>query len=331
MGTATHSIKVNAPLSAVYNQWTQFEEFPRFMEGVEEVRQEGEKRLFWRATIGGKTKEWEAEITEQIPDKSIAWQSVDGSPNAGTIIFEELDPELTRVTATVEYEPEGFIEKAGDALGIPSGRIDGDLARFRDFIEQRGRETGGWRGQIEEEEHLHATSSAEATELATSSGIPAHAERQIAEEPAGIEARESKGRGEIAAEIPLSEERVKVGKKTVGAGEVKVRKKVNTERVNVPVELKREEAVIERVPGEQIEQTGKESFQEQQVEVPLSREEPVVEKETHVTGGVRVRKTEDIDQETIQESVRREDVDIDESGSTSRRKRGESPSGEEKF
>ena len=100
MGSTTHSIEVDAPVRAVYNQWTQFEEFPRFMEGVEEVRQEGEKRLFWRAKIGGKVKEWEAEITEQVPDKKIAWQSVDGGPNSGTIIFEELDSDRTRVTAT---------------------------------------------------------------------------------------------------------------------------------------------------------------------------------------------------------------------------------------
>jgi uncharacterized membrane protein len=107
MGSTTHSIEVDAPVRAVYNQWTQFEEFPRFMEGVEEVRQEGEKRLFWRAKIGGKVKEWEAEITEQVPDKKIAWQSVDGSPNSGTIIFEELDSDRTRVTATIDTNLKG--------------------------------------------------------------------------------------------------------------------------------------------------------------------------------------------------------------------------------
>ncbi|MBV8227061.1 MAG: DUF2382 domain-containing protein [Verrucomicrobia bacterium] len=322
MGTATHSIEVHAPLRAVYNQWTQFEEFPQFMEGVEEVRQEGNKRLFWRATIGGKTKEWEAEITEQIPDERIAWQSVDGTPNAGTITFEKLDSEHTRVTAAVEYEPEGFIEKAGDALGIPSGRIEGDLTRFREFIEQRGYETGGWRGQIGEEEGLPATSSAQTNEPAFSR-MPSP-EKQIAEEPIEPGAQVSKGDGQIAAEIPLSEERVKVGKKTVGAGEVRLRKNVSTEQVNVPVELKREDVVIEKISGQDIEQTGKEPFQEEKVEVPLSREEPVVEKEIHVTGGVRVRKTDELDQETIQESVRREDVDVDERGKTSRRKQSES-------
>ena len=100
MGVSTHSIEVNAPRRAVYNQWTQFEEFPRFMEGVEEVRQEDRKRLFWRAKIGGKVKEWEAEITEQVPDQRIAWESVDGSSNSGTISFEKIDADRTRINAT---------------------------------------------------------------------------------------------------------------------------------------------------------------------------------------------------------------------------------------
>ena len=150
MGATTHSIEVNAPLRAVYNQWAQFKEFPRFMEGVDEVRQEGPKSLFWEAKIGGKDKQWEAEITEQVPEKRIVWESVDGTPNRGEVTFESLDFERTRITLTMEYEPEGFLEKAGDAFGIPSGQVEEDLKRFRDFIEQTGKETGGWRGRIRE-------------------------------------------------------------------------------------------------------------------------------------------------------------------------------------
>ena len=157
MAPATHSIEVNAPLRAVYNQWTQFEEFPLFMEGVAEVRQEGEKRLFWRANIGGKVKEWEAEITNQVPDERVAWQTVDGSPNSGTVIFQAINPDRTKVTATIEYEPEGLLEKTGDALGIPSGRVQADLERFRTFMEDRGRETGGWRGAIGNDETAYST------------------------------------------------------------------------------------------------------------------------------------------------------------------------------
>jgi uncharacterized protein YndB with AHSA1/START domain len=151
MGATTHSIEVNAPLQAVYNQWTQFEEFPNFMEGVDEVRQEGPKNLLWKVNIGGKEKQWEAEITEQVPDQKIAWSSIDGTPNAGEVNFDSVDGERTRITLTMEYEPEGFLEKAGEVLGIPSGRVEGDLKRFRDFIEKRGSESGGWRGTIGEE------------------------------------------------------------------------------------------------------------------------------------------------------------------------------------
>jgi uncharacterized protein (TIGR02271 family) len=328
MGSTTHSIDVNAPLRAVYNQWTQFEEFPRFMEGVEEVRQEGEKRLFWRAKIGGKVKEWEAEIINQVPDEGIAWQSVDGSPNSGTIIFEELDS-----------EPEGLLEKTGDVLGIPSGRVEGDLERFREFIEERGRESGGWRGEIREGETPYPSVAPTGTEkgsLSRTAEQPYQPERELSEireRTSGTRAGESGG--EIVAEVPLSQEEVKVGKRTVAAGEVRVRKTVSTEQVNVPVELKREDAVIERIPAHEVGQTGKEAFQEERIEVPLSREEPVVEKETRVTGGVRVRKTEDVKRETIQESVRREDVDIDESGKASGSRKGrpgiDPETGEEKL
>jgi uncharacterized protein (TIGR02271 family) len=318
MAATTHSIEVNAPLRIVYNQWTQFEDFPRFMEGVEQIRQEGDKRLFWRAKIGGTVKEWEAEITHQVPDERIAWQSVDGSPNSGTVMFEPLSADWTRVTAAFEYEPEGFLEKAGDALGIPAGRVQGDLERFRGFIEERGRETGSWRGEIEGAEPAHPSSS--------SAGQPREGFREEVEgQPyrTGVENSRETDRteerpGEVAAEVPLSEEKVNVGKTTVGAGKVNVHKTVKTEQVNVPVELKREDVVIERLGADEAK-PGEQAFREEHVEVPLSQEEPVVEKKTHVTGGVRVRKTEGTEQETINESVRRENVEIDESGRTSRK------------
>ena len=320
MGVSTHSIEVNAPLRAVYNQWTQFEEFPHFMEGVQEVRQEGKKRLFWKAKIAGRVKEWEAEITNQVPDQRIAWESIDGSPNSGTITFDELGDDLTRVNATIVYEPEGLLEKTGDALGFPSARIEGDLKRFRDFIEERGRETGRWRGQVGEGKStdlnvLPTTGS----RLEGEADRSYDAEHEVSETKAGSQSREATRESTI--EVPLSKEEVKVGKRTVGAGEVKLHKTVTTEQVNVPVELKREDIVVERVPAQEIG-TGKEAFQEEVIKVPLSREEPVVEKEVHITGGVRVRKTEGVDKETIQESVRREDLYVDESGKTTRLESG---------
>jgi len=148
METIEKSIEVNAPLSAVYNQWTQFEEFPRFMEGVEEVKQLGEKRLHWRVEIGGKTVEWDAEIFEQIPDQRIAWRSVSGAMNSGAVRFNQIDLNNTHVTLTLHYKPETATEKIGDALGVVSRRVEGDLKRFKEFIESHGSETGGWRGQI---------------------------------------------------------------------------------------------------------------------------------------------------------------------------------------
>ena len=151
MATVEKSIEVNVPLSTAYNQWTQFEEFPRFMEGVLEVRQLDDKRLHWKAEIAGKEKEWDAEITEQIPDERIAWRSRDGAWNAGVVTFHRLGDSRTRIMLQLEYAPEGVIEKAADAIGVVSHRVEGDLLRFKEFIEQRGRETGGWRGEIPQE------------------------------------------------------------------------------------------------------------------------------------------------------------------------------------
>jgi uncharacterized membrane protein len=142
------SIEVETPVRVAYDQWTQFEEFPKFMEGIEEVRQLDDKRLFWRAAIWGQTPEWEAEILEQIPDKRIAWRSLSGHPNAGAVSFHAVNPNRTRVTLALEYEPLGALEKLGDMLGIVSARVEGDLERFRSFIEDRGAPTGGWRGEI---------------------------------------------------------------------------------------------------------------------------------------------------------------------------------------
>src|SRR5688572_5942387 len=148
MQTVEKSVEVAVPVSRVYNQWTQFEEFPKFMEGVEQVQQLDDKRLHWVAEIGGKRKEWDAEIYEQIPENRIAWRSTSGAPNAGTVVFQPLDANRTRVSLRLAYEPETFGEKVGDALGFVTRRIEGDLERFKEFIQQRGMETGGWRGEI---------------------------------------------------------------------------------------------------------------------------------------------------------------------------------------
>ena len=142
------SIEVDAPLRTVYNQWTQFEEFPEFMEGVEEVRQLDDKRLHWVAKVAGHRHEWDAEITEQVPDQRVAWRSLSGVRNAGEVSFEPISAMRTRVHVRLSYEPQGTLEKMGDALGFASARVKGDLKRFKDFIEARGGESGGWRGEI---------------------------------------------------------------------------------------------------------------------------------------------------------------------------------------
>jgi uncharacterized membrane protein len=149
MSTIEQSIDVNVPVSTAYNQWTQFEEFPRFMEGVEAVRQLDQQRLHWRANVGGRVEEWEALITEQHPDERIAWKNTTGATNAGVVTFHRLADAKTRVMLQMEYDPQGVVENLGDMLGVVSRRVANDLERFKAFIEERGHETGAWRGEVE--------------------------------------------------------------------------------------------------------------------------------------------------------------------------------------
>ena len=148
MANAEKSIDVSVPATTAYNQWTQFETFPQFMEGVKSVKQVDDRTLEWEAEIAGKDETRNAEITEQIPDKRIAWRSTSGAPNAGVVTFHHLSDNESRVMLQLDYEPEGIVEKAGDMLGVVERRIEGDLTRFKEFIEARGTETGAWRGQV---------------------------------------------------------------------------------------------------------------------------------------------------------------------------------------
>jgi len=150
MSNIEKSIDVHVPVHTAYNQWTQFETFPRFMEGVEQIRQLDDKRIHWRANVGGKVKEWDAVITEQVPDQRIAWRNTTGAANAGVVTFHRLNDNTTRVMLQLEYEPEGVVENVGDVIGVVSSRVKGDLERFKQFIEERGSETGAWRGKIEQ-------------------------------------------------------------------------------------------------------------------------------------------------------------------------------------
>jgi uncharacterized membrane protein len=148
MHTIEESIEIEAPVRTVYNQWTQFERFPQFMEGVEEVRQLDDKRLHWVANVAGRRHEWDAEIREQVPDERIAWRSTSGERSEGAVRFEKIAENRTRVHVAIQYEPAGALEKLGGALGIAAGRVKGDLKRFKQFIESHGVETGAWRGEI---------------------------------------------------------------------------------------------------------------------------------------------------------------------------------------
>jgi uncharacterized membrane protein len=148
MATIERSIDINVAVGTTYNQWTQFEQFPAFMQAVKRVEQIDDKTLEWTAEIAGRERTWTAEIYEQEADRVIAWRSTSGERNSGRVTFEEVDPNTTRITLTMEWTPEGAVEKAGDALGFDDRQVEGDLERFKEFIEGRGHETGGWRGEV---------------------------------------------------------------------------------------------------------------------------------------------------------------------------------------
>jgi uncharacterized membrane protein len=151
MSTIEESIEVDVPVRTAYNQWTQFEEFPKFMEGVEFVRQLDDTHLHWKAEIWGKVKEWDAEITEQHPDERVAWTNTDGARNAGAVTFHRVDESKTRIMLQLDVEPEGPAEKVGELLGVVRRRVTSDLERFKEFIESRGSETGAWRGDVQQD------------------------------------------------------------------------------------------------------------------------------------------------------------------------------------
>jgi uncharacterized membrane protein len=147
--TISEHIDVDVPVRVAYDQWTQFESFPQFMEGVDRVDQLDDATLNWTATIAGRTKQWRARITEQRPDQVIAWKSTEGARNDGAVRFEILGSNRTRIELTLDVDPDGMVETAGAALGVVERQVKGDLERFRDFVESQGASSGAWRGEIE--------------------------------------------------------------------------------------------------------------------------------------------------------------------------------------
>ena len=151
MTTAEQSIEVDVPVTTAYNQWTQFEEFPKFMNGVESVTQLDDRRLHWKVSIGGVTREFDTEIVEQHPDERIAWRSIDGTSHAGVVTFHKLSDTKSRLMLQLDMEPEGLVEKAGDKLGVVARQAKSDMENFKKFIESRATETGAWRGDVPRE------------------------------------------------------------------------------------------------------------------------------------------------------------------------------------
>jgi uncharacterized membrane protein len=151
MSQIIETVDVNVPVRTAYDQWTQFESFPMFMEGVEKVEQLDDTTLRWTAEIAGQKRSWKAKITEQIPDERVAWTSIEGAKNAGVVTFHRLDDSKTRATLQLDVDPEGPVENIGDALGFVQRRAKGDMERFKKFIESRGTETGAWRGTVKQD------------------------------------------------------------------------------------------------------------------------------------------------------------------------------------
>lgn len=149
MSTHTASIDVDRPIRMVYDQWTQFEDFPQFMEGVESIEQRDDTHLHWKIKIGGIERDFDATVTEQHPEERVAWKSDSGPDHAGVVTFHRLDDEKTRVTTQMDVDPEGFVENVADKLGILQARVKGDLGRFKEFIEAKPAPTGSWRGDVE--------------------------------------------------------------------------------------------------------------------------------------------------------------------------------------
>lgn len=148
MATVEQSIEVDVPLSTAYNQWTQFESFPPFMGGVDEVHQINDTLTHWKTSVGGVDREFDAEITEQHPDERVAWRAVDGKTHAGVVTFHRLSDSSTKVMVQIDWETESLAEKAGAAVGVDDMQVKNDLRKFKEYIESRGVETGGWRGDV---------------------------------------------------------------------------------------------------------------------------------------------------------------------------------------
>ena len=184
-------IDVDVPVRTAYDQWTQFEDFPLFMDHVEQVRQTDDTHLHWTAKIAGVTREWDAEITEQSPDQRVAWTSVNGTDHAGVVTFHPLSDDTTRVVLQLDMDPHGLLEQIADKGGFVSDRAEKDLAGVKAFIEQRGKATGGWRDEVTRDPHRGAASERERLEALSRDELYAEAQER------DIDGRSSMSREEL--------------------------------------------------------------------------------------------------------------------------------------
>src|SRR5919202_2875027 len=308
------------------------------MEGVEQVTQLDNTHLHWRAQIGGKDKDCDAEIVDQIPDQRVAWRSLSGSPNDGVVTFEPVDNNRTRVNLALDYEPEGFLESVGSALGFVSGRVDGDLERFKEFIESRGGETGAWRGAIQGGAETTATQGivgggatatpiggTEASEYTSTretsrSGYDTTAgatsdyattgETSRAGYTSGTRGTDLDQGGEMS--VPIVEEELRVGKREVEQGGVRVTTGVEERPVEEQVNLRDETVRVERRPVDRpASDADFGAVQDGMFEVRERDEVPMVQKQARGVEEVAINKQADERTETIRDTARRTDVDVE--------------------
>ena len=380
METIERSIDLNVPVQSAYQQWTRFEDFPRFMEGVEAVRRLDAKRLHWVATIGGTRKEWDAQITEDVPNERIAWRSEAGEFTAGVVTFQPLGPDRTRMTVRFDYEPQGVKETLGDWLGLVSRRVENDLERFKSFVEVRYRESAGQRtpAPTAEPTQLRATPTTATAAAAgrrfedyeadfqrhhrtarpgpepyahcapayrygyTLATEPRYAGREWsaieAEARRDWEARHQgrweefkdavyygwehvRGRHHAAegdVRIPVVEEELRVGTRHVERGGARLYSRVTEQPVEQEVRLRDEQVTVERRPVDRpATERDFAAFKEGTIEVTETHEEPVVNKQARVVEEVVIEKDAREHTETVRDTVRRTEVDVEPTGKES--------------
>ncbi len=322
MANVEGSREVNVPVRTAYDQWTQFEQFPQFMEGVEEVQQIDQKHLHWRANIAGKDKEWDAEIVDQVPDQRVAWRSLSGAPNDGVVTFEPIDNNRTRVNLSLDYEPEGFLESVGSALGFVSNRVEGDLQRFKEYIESRGTETGAWRGEIRGGQETGGstagmassgtmTGAAATSDYAATSGTRSGGYTTAGETrgtAAGGAGREQSGE----VRVPVVEEQINVGKRAVESGGVRVTTEVHEKPVEEQVTLRDETVNIDRQPVDRpATEADFDAARQGTIEVREHNEQAVVQKQANIVEEVVINKQAQEHTETVRDTARRTDVNVE--------------------